>query len=111
MPACCFKNILCSFFLAVQVDFISIHLFLDGIKISTKCLCFLLFKQLFKGNEYSYIMSFIKLTSMILNTKYITTILSKPSTYYGGGGGGGGGGRFILRIVILMGSCYLVQKD
>ena len=55
------------------------------------------------------IMSFIKLTSMILNTKYITTILSKPSTYYGGGGGGGGG--FILRIVILMGSCYLVQKE
>ena len=53
-------------------------------------------------------MSFIKLTSMILNTKYITTILSKPSTYYGGGGGGGGG--FILRIVILMGSCYLAQE-
>ena len=57
------------------------------------------------------IMSFIKLTSMILNTKYITTILSKPSTYYGGGGGGPDGGGFILRIVILMGSCYLVQKD
>jgi hypothetical protein len=54
------------------------------------------------------IMSFIKLTSMVINTKYITTILSKPSTYYGGGGPGGGG--FILRIVILMGSCYLVQE-
>ena len=56
-----------------------------------------------------YIMSFIKLTSMIINTKYIPSILLKPSIYYGGGGGGGGG--FILRIVILMGSCYLVQKD
>ena len=57
-------------------------------------------------------MSFIKLTSMIINTKYIpsTSILLNPSTYYGGGGGGGGG-RFILRIVILMGSCYLVQKE
>ena len=54
-------------------------------------------------------MSFIKLTSMIINTKYIPSILLKPSIYYGGGGGGGGG--FILRIVILMGSCYLVQKD
>ena len=57
-----------------------------------------------------YIMSFIKLTSMIINTKYIPSILLNPSTYYGGGGGGGGGG-FILRIVILMGSCYLVQKE
>ena len=56
-----------------------------------------------------YIMSFIKLTSMIINTKYIPSILLNPSTYYGGGGGGGG--RFILRIVILMGSCYLVQKE
>ena len=55
-------------------------------------------------------MSFIKLTSMIINTKYIPSILLNPSTYYGGGGGGGGGG-FILRIVILMGSCYLVQKE
>ena len=27
-------------------------------------------------------MSFIKLTSMIINTKYITTILLKPSKYY-----------------------------
>ena len=57
-----------------------------------------------------YIMRFIKLTSMIINTKYIPSILLNPSTYYGGGGGGGGGG-FILRIVILMGSCYLVQKE
>ena len=57
-----------------------------------------------------YIMSFIKLTSMIINTKYTPSILLNPSTYYGGGGGGGGG-RFILRIVILMGSCYLVQKE
>ena len=57
------------------------------------------------------IMRFIKLTSMIINTKYIPSILSKPSTYYEGGGGGGGGGGFILRIVILMGSCYLVQKE
>ena len=57
------------------------------------------------------IMRFIKLTSMIINTKYIPSILSKPSTYYGGGGGGpGGGGGFILRIVILMGSCYLAQE-
>ena len=55
-------------------------------------------------------MRFIKLTSMIINTKYIPSILLNPSTYYGGGGGGGGGG-FILRIVILMGSCYLVQKE
>ena len=55
------------------------------------------------------IMRFIKLTSMIINTKYIPSILSKPSTYYEGGGPGGGG--FILRIVILMGSCYLVQKE
>jgi hypothetical protein len=47
---------------------------------------------------------------MIINTKYIPSILLNPSTYYGGGGGGGRGG-FILRIVILMGSCYLVQKD
>ena len=54
-------------------------------------------------------MSFIKLTSMIINTKYTPSILLNPSTYYGGGGGGGGG--FVLRIVILMGSCYLVQKD
>ena len=56
------------------------------------------------------IMSFIKLTSMILNRKYIPSTLLNPSTYYGGGGGGGGGGGFILRIVILMGSCYLVQE-
>ena len=55
-------------------------------------------------------MSFIKLTSMIINTKYIPSTLLNPSIYYGGGGGGGGGG-FILRIVILMGSCYLVQKE
>ena len=55
-------------------------------------------------------MRFIKLTSMIINTKYIPSILLNPSTYDGGGGGGGGGG-FILRIVILMGSCYLVQKE
>ena len=55
------------------------------------------------------IMRFIKLTSMIINTKYIPSILSKPSTYYEGGGPGGGG--FILRIVILMGSYYLVQKE
>ena len=54
-------------------------------------------------------MSFIKLTSMIINTKYIPSILLNPSIYYGGGPGGGGG--FILRIVILMGSCYLIQKD
>ena len=56
-----------------------------------------------------YIMSFIKLTSMIINTKYIPSTLLNPSIYYGGGPGGGGG--FILRIVILMGSCYLIQKD
>ena len=56
-----------------------------------------------------YIMSFIKLTSMIINTKYIPSTLLNPSIYYGGGPGGGGG--FILRIVILMGSCYLVQKE
>ena len=56
------------------------------------------------------IMRFIKLTSMIINRKYILSTLLNPSIYYGGGGGGGGGG-FILRIVILMGSCYLIQKD
>ena len=55
------------------------------------------------------IMSFIKLTSMIINRKYIPSTLLNPSIYYGGGPGGGGG--FILRIVILMGSCYLIQKD
>jgi hypothetical protein len=47
---------------------------------------------------------------MIINRKYILSTLLNPSIYYGGGGGGGGGG-FILRIVILMGSCYLVQKE
>ena len=58
------------------------------------------------------IMRFIKLTSMIINRKYIPSTLLNPSTYYGEGGGGGGGpgGEFILRIVILMGSCYLVQE-
>jgi hypothetical protein len=47
---------------------------------------------------------------MIINRKYIPSTLLNPSTYYGGGGGGGGGRGFILRIVILMGSCYLVQE-
>jgi len=34
-------------------------------------------------------MSFIRLTSMIINTKYTPSILLNPSIYYGGGGGGG----------------------
>ena len=37
-------------------------------------------------------------------------ILPDPPITGSGGGGGGPGGEFILRIVILMGSCYLVQE-